>query len=66
VYYADHSVFGWLRGRTPRRFRLSIFLYDLTADAEGRARLAPFIPKRSGEVKLAVLAARCGPSVCAC
>lgn len=48
VYFRDHSVFAWLRSRTPAAVcGGSIFLYDLSADADGRARLAELM-KKSG------------------
>lgn len=41
VYLSDHGVFSWLQGRTPAaQPGHSIFLYDLTEDADGRRRLA--------------------------
>ena len=44
VYYADKSVFSWLRDRKPIFIAgHSIFLYDLTEDDESRRRLAGLI-----------------------
>lgn len=41
VYFKDHGLFSWLRERTPvADCGGSIFLYDLSADPDGRARLA--------------------------
>lgn len=41
VYLQDHGLLAWLESRTPVAAPgESILLYDLTADADGRARLA--------------------------
>jgi len=41
TYYRDHESFAWLRSRTPAAVPGgSIWLYDLSADADARARLA--------------------------
>ncbi len=41
VYYADHDVWAWLKTRRPAFVAgHSIFLYDLSHDADGRERLA--------------------------
>ena len=41
TYYRDPAVFDWLRSRTPvAKPGGSIWLYDLTEDRDGRARLA--------------------------
>ncbi|MBI5596481.1 MAG: hypothetical protein HY928_10375 [Elusimicrobia bacterium] len=41
VYLAEHGFFSWLESRVPAATPgHSIFLYDLTADPQGRARLA--------------------------
>jgi hypothetical protein len=41
TYYADHSLFDWLKTRRPLLAAgRSIFLYDLTDDADGIRRLA--------------------------
>jgi hypothetical protein len=41
VYYADHSLFDWLKARKPLlRAGRSIFLYDLTDDERALERLA--------------------------
>lgn len=58
VYYRDKGLFDWLRSRAPVAAPGgSIFLYDLTADAEGRARLAALLASsgRSGDAKTALL-----------
>lgn len=58
VYYRDKSLFAWLAGREPVAAPGgSIFLYDLSADAEGRARLAALLASsgRSGDAKTALL-----------
>ncbi len=53
VYFRDHDVFAWLRGRAPV-FAAgdSLFLYDLTADADGRRRLAALL-QEAGEASWA-------------
>jgi hypothetical protein len=44
TYFKDHALFDWLRSRTPAAVPGgSIFLYDLTADAEGRRRVADML-----------------------
>jgi hypothetical protein len=44
TYYRDPELFSWLRTRTPAAVPGgSIWLYDLTADAEGRARVAALL-----------------------
>lgn len=41
VYFQEHGLFSWLRSRTPVAVcGGSLFLYDLGADPDGRARLA--------------------------
>ena len=41
TYYKDHALFAWLRSRAPAAvIGGSIYLYDLTADADARGRLA--------------------------
>jgi hypothetical protein len=41
AYYADHTLFDWLRPRRPLLVAgRSIFLYDLTDDPEAVLRLA--------------------------
>lgn len=41
TYYRDPALFGWLRARAPAAVPGgTIWLYDLSADAEARARLA--------------------------
>ena len=48
-YYADHAMFDWLKSRRPAyRAGDSIFLYDLTEDAEGARRLAAVL-ERAGD-----------------
>jgi hypothetical protein len=40
TYYPDKSLFAWLKDRRPlRSFGYSIYLYDLTHDEDGKARL---------------------------
>lgn len=57
VYLADHGFFSWLDGKVPAAEPgHSIFLYDLTADAEGRRRLAELLV-RSGHPRAAGLGA---------
>lgn len=54
VYFARKDVFAWLASRTPvARPGWSIALYDLTADADGRERLAALLEGagRSGDAK---------------
>jgi hypothetical protein len=49
TYYKDHALFSWLRSRRPVAIPGgSIFLYDLTADAEGRARLGAMLAAQGG------------------
>lgn len=58
VYFRDKALFAWLAARAPVASPGgSIFLYDLTADAEGRARLAALLSAagRSGDAKTAML-----------
>ncbi|MBI3298787.1 MAG: DUF2142 domain-containing protein [Elusimicrobia bacterium] len=61
VYMADHGLFGWLQARAPAAVPgHSIFLYDLTADPEGRARLAELLtqtrhPRAAGLAKSLLL-----------
>lgn len=44
VYFQEKSLFTWLRDRAPDfAAGYSIFLYDLTADAEGRKKLAALV-----------------------
>jgi hypothetical protein len=44
TYYADHSIFDWLKTRRPLLTAgRSIFLYDLTDDAEGIRQLAGLV-----------------------
>ncbi len=44
TYYKDHALFSWLRSRRPAVvLGGSIFLYDLTGDADGRARLGAML-----------------------
>ena len=44
TYYADHSVFDWLKTRRPLLVAgRSIFLYDLTGDADAILRLAGLV-----------------------
>ena len=41
TYFQDHALFSWLRSRAPAAVPGgTIYLYDLTADADARARLA--------------------------
>ncbi len=49
VYFADKKIFSWLLERRPVfKAGHSIFLYDLTADADGRAKLAPIVAASGG------------------
>ncbi len=44
TYYRDPEMFGWLKSRTPAAVPGgSIWLYDLSGDAEGRSRLAALL-----------------------
>ena len=44
VYYADNTVFDWLKSRKPIKTPgHSIFLYDLSGDREGRKELASLL-----------------------
>jgi hypothetical protein len=44
TYYKDHSAFDWLRTRRPIAVPGgSIYLYDLTADADGRGRMSALL-----------------------
>ncbi|MBI3564938.1 MAG: glycosyltransferase family 39 protein [Elusimicrobia bacterium] len=44
TYYRDHGLFDWLSSRTPAaKPGGSIWLYDLTADADARARLSAML-----------------------
>jgi hypothetical protein len=54
TYYRDHALFAWLGSRRPAAVPGgSIFLYDLTADGEGRARLAAMLAAqgRAGDAR---------------
>jgi hypothetical protein len=56
TYYKDHELFSWLRARRPIAVPGgSIFLYDLTSDAEGRARLSAMLASagRAAEARAA-------------
>ncbi|OGR46008.1 MAG: hypothetical protein A2X37_09485 [Elusimicrobia bacterium GWA2_66_18] len=56
VYFRDHALLAWLRDRRPVALcGGSIFLYDLTADREGRARLADLLAAsgRPGDARVA-------------
>ncbi len=54
VYYADHDAFAWLRARTPVAVPgHSIFLYDLTADPDGRTRLGALLTALKAPPELA-------------
>jgi hypothetical protein len=58
VYYRDKGLYSWLASREPVAAPGgSIFLYDLTSDPEGRARLAALLASsgRSGDAKTAML-----------
>ncbi|MDX6767888.1 MAG: glycosyltransferase family 39 protein [Elusimicrobiota bacterium] len=58
VYYRDKALFSWLATRSPVAAPGgSIFLYDLTADGEGRSRLAALLAAsgRPGDAKTAML-----------
>jgi hypothetical protein len=46
TYYQDHTLFDWLKARRPLiKAGRSIFLYDLTDDADGVQRLADVVEK---------------------
>ncbi|MFH2204244.1 MAG: hypothetical protein ABIJ96_14085 [Elusimicrobiota bacterium] len=50
VYFADKSLFSWLQSRRPEKvLGHSIFLYDLTEDAEGRRLLARLVALATGD-----------------
>ena len=54
TYFSDHHGFDWLRARRPVAVPGgSIFLYDLTSDAEGRARISAILAGagRSGDAR---------------
>ena len=54
TYYSEHHGFDWLRLRRPIAVPGgSIYLYDLTADAEGRARISALLEGagRSGDAR---------------
>jgi hypothetical protein len=58
VYFRDHGLFSWLGSRAPAASPGgSLFLYDLSADADGRARVAALLASsgRSGDAKTALL-----------
>jgi len=46
TYFTDHDLLGWLKTRQPLTVvGYSIFLYDLTADPEGRGRLSGLLAR---------------------
>jgi len=50
VYFADKALFSWLKSRSPEKvLGHSIFLYDLTRDAEGRRLLARLVSLATGD-----------------
>ncbi len=58
TYFKDHALFAWLRSRAPVAVPGgSIFLYDLTTDADARARLAALLAGlgRPGDARAAGL-----------
>ncbi len=58
VYYREKSLFAWLATRIPVAAPGgSLFLYDLTSDAEGRTRLAALLTAagRSGDARTVML-----------
>lgn len=58
VYYRDKSLFAWLADKTPVASPGgSLFLYDLTSDPAGRARLAALLAAsgRPGDAQTAML-----------
>lgn len=58
VYYREKSLFAWLAARVPVAAPGgSLFLYDLTGDAEGRSRLAALLTAagRSGDARTVML-----------
>lgn len=55
AYYGDGKVFSWLLERRPVAVAgYSIFLYDLTRDADGRKRLAALLPPPNASSLLAL------------
>ena len=59
TYYVDHSVFVWLKARRPRLTAgHSMFLYDLTDDADGIGRLAELLKAAGDPGEAARLRAR--------
>ena len=55
VYFRDHGLFSWLRAKIPAAVcGGSIFLYDLSADADGRMRLAGLLAAsgRTGDARV--------------
>lgn len=58
VYYKRHDMFGWLRERKPVKiFGHSLFLYDLTGDADAHVQLARMF-EESGQPTNAALELR--------
>ncbi len=58
TYYEQHGFFDWLRSRRPVRIGGgTILLYDLTADRDGRARLAALLAAagRPGDARAAMV-----------
>lgn len=58
VYFQDHGLWSWLGSRVPAAAPGgSLFLYDLSSDPEGRARLSALLAStgRSGDAKTAML-----------
>lgn len=58
VYFREHDVFAWLKTRTPAAvLGGSLFLYDVTSDADARARLAAILAGsgRAGDAKALML-----------
>lgn len=58
TYFQNHALFDWLRTRTPAAVPGgSISLYDLTADAEGRAILGAMLAGagRAGDARVALV-----------
>jgi hypothetical protein len=59
TYFADHALFAWLKARRPvLTAGNSIFLYDLTDDAEGALRLAAIVEKSGNPTQAAKLRQR--------
>lgn len=61
TYYPDKKTFDWLKGRAPVfTAGYSIFVYDLTRDAEGLERLAALFDREGRNAEADCLYARAG------